>query len=308
MPTASEARIVNSAFLDALTTPGMEKVALDGAHDFIRLKIRDEGAWRRITNPIQVQNSDLNRLVHTAKPAIIVDVEPDSPAAMSLPFGGLPLNFYIRGPRFLVPFAEIQGPRFVGNINEMRTWEMDIRQVLLDNSLKDVMAKEDETLVSAINTALVGPDVVLPYANIAQWFTLSGGLRRVTLTTTFQQMPKFHSRAEIHTILTNNVTYREFQKWDRVEMGGDLSQDMITKGIREFEFMDARWVVTVKRDLVPDNTLFLFADMKLIGKAYILDDITLYMDRKANMFEFYPYETVGGGFAHLGGLGRVDYV
>jgi hypothetical protein len=170
------------------------------------------------------------------------------------------------------------------------------------------MAKEDEALTTGINTALGGaPNTIVPYSGQAQWFTLSGGLRRHTMVTAFQQMPKFGSRVEVHTVLVNNVTYREFQKWDRIELGGDLSQDMITKGIREFEFDGARWVVTVKRDLVPDNTLFLFADPKFIGKAYILDDITLYMDRKAGMIEFYPYETVGSAFGHLGGLGRVDF-
>jgi hypothetical protein len=218
------------------------------------------------------------------------------------------LNIHIRGPRYLVPFAEIQGPRFFGHVNELRTWEMDIRQILLDNTIKDMMAKEDQALLSGIDTALGGaPNTLMPYMQIPQWFTLSGGLRRHTLVTAFQQMPKFGTRTEVHTVLVNNVTYREFQKWDRIELGGDLSQDMITKGIREFEFDGARWVVSIKRDLIPDNTIYMFSDPSFIGKAYILDDITLYMDRKAGMLEFYPYETVGSAFGHVGGLGRVDF-
>ncbi len=40
------------------------------------------------------------------------------PAAISLPFGTLPLNTYIRGPRYRVIFGRLDTPRFTAAVNE----------------------------------------------------------------------------------------------------------------------------------------------------------------------------------------------
>ena len=47
------------------------------------------------------------------KPVLIVDKEPDSPAAISVPFDRLPENLYIKGERYLVTFDRIITPRRV---------------------------------------------------------------------------------------------------------------------------------------------------------------------------------------------------
>ena len=52
-------------------------------------------------------------------------------AALTIPgVRHLPLNVYIRGPRYKVVM-----PRFKKDVDEMRTWRMDIRQVLSDNPI-----------------------------------------------------------------------------------------------------------------------------------------------------------------------------
>ncbi len=48
-------------------------------------------------------------------------------AAISIPFSTLPMNLYIRGPRYLVMFDRIVTPRFSKDVGELKTWGMDIR-------------------------------------------------------------------------------------------------------------------------------------------------------------------------------------
>ena len=120
-------------------------------------------------------------------------------------------------------------------------------------------------------------------------------------------MPRGPSHLEAHTALINNVTIKEVEKFGRDEMGGDFSQDVVKNGWAETEFMNMRWIITIKRDLVPDDTMFMFADPKFIGKSYLLEDTTMYVRREAYMLEFFSYETCGGSIGHSGGLARADF-
>ena len=87
------------------------------------------------------------------------------------------------------------------------------------------------------------------------------------LNDAFKIMPRTPSHLEVQKCLINNVTIRELMKFGRDEMGGDYSQEVFKNGWSATEFMGAEWIVTIKRDLVPDDTLFMFADEKFIGKS-----------------------------------------
>lgn len=308
MATQSETQLLNETLFEQLNTPGMEKQAIDAVNDFTRTKMREDGFYRRILPPLQISNDELDRQVDTDKPVKVVDKEADSPAAISIPFATLPTNVYIRGPRYRVMFDRIVTPRFVKDVDEMRTWVMDIRQVLSDNSIKDMLAEEDSKFISSVNAVMIGPDVPVPYnGNVVQWETISGGITRETVQDARKIMPRGPSHLEAHTALVNNVTIKEIEKWGRDEMGGDFSQDVIKNGWAETEFMNMKWIITIKRDLVPDDSMFMFADPKFIGKSYLLEDTTMYIRREAYMIEFFAYQTMGGSIGHAGGLARADF-
>ncbi len=90
-------------------------------------------------------------------------------------------------------------------------------------------------------------------------------------------------------------------------MGGDFSQDVFKNGLTEQNFMNARWIISIKQDLVPTDSIFMFADPKFVGKNFILEDTTLYIDRKAYMLEFFAYETLGGSIGNTNAIARVDF-
>ncbi len=301
---------LNSTFVDKFMSNDNEqtKQAQDAVNDFIRVRMREDGFLRRIIPPVQITNDELDRQVDTDKPVKIVDKEPESPAAVSMPFAALPRGKYIRGPRFRVMFARILTPKFTKDIDELRTWDMDIRQVLSDNSIKDMLAEEDGTFISEVNALLVGPDIVVPATGTIQHKTISGGITRDTINDALKIMPSTPNHLETATMLVNNVTAKEFQKWGRDEIGGDLAQDILINGFMEREWFNTRVLITIKRDLVPDNTVFMFAQPKFLGKFFILEDTTMYIDRKAYMLEFFAWETIGASIANVAAVARADFV
>lgn len=298
----------NQLLLSYLETPGLEKKAVDAVNNFTRTKMREDSFHRKIMPPVQITNDELDRQVDTDKPVKVIDKEVDSPAAISLPFANLPINIYIKAPRYRVLFDRIVTPRFTKDVDELRTYVMDVRQVLSDNAIKDMLAEEDSKFLAAVNTALGSVDSIQPLSGVAQYQSISGGIVRDTVVDMLKIMNRTPFRLETHTCLTNFVTIKEMMKWGRDEMGGDFSQDVVKNGWAEEEFLGKRWIITIKRDLVPDDSVYMFADPKFIGKSFLLEDTTMFVKREAFMIEFFAYETTGGAIGHVGGLARADFV
>ena len=307
MANKSEAQLLNETLFEQLSTPGMEKTAIDAVNDFTRTKMREDGFYRRIMPPLQISNDELDRQVDTDKPVKIVDKEPDSPAAISIPFATLPVNLYIRGPRYRVMFDRIVTPRFTKDVDELRTYVMDIRQVLSDNAIKDMLAEEDSKFLAAVDLAIGVAGSTTPTSGTIQHKNIVGGVTRDTVVESLKIMPSTPSHLEVNTILVNNVTIKEIMKWGRDEAGGDFSQDTLKNGWSEAELLNCRWIITIKRDLVDDDSIYMFADPKFIGKNYLLEDTTMYIKREAYMLEFFAYETAGGTIGHTSGLARANF-
>jgi len=307
--TEPTTRMVNDAFIEKLASDDdrLIKEAQDAINDYVRVRMREDGFWRRILPPVTITNDELDRQVDTDKPVKVVDKEPESPAAVSVPFATLPLNRYIRGPRFRVMFDRILSPKFTKDVDELRTYDMDIRQVLSDNSVKDMLAEEDGKAIATVNFLLLGKGVPLAETGVAQYIGISGGVTRDNLAEAMKVLPRTPNHLNVATVLINNVTIWDVVKFGRDEVGGDLSQELFENGFSERELMGRRWIVTIKRDLVPDGTIFLFAKPEFTGKFFVLEDTTMYIDRRAFMLEFFAYESIGSSIANVASIGRVDF-
>jgi hypothetical protein len=304
-------KMVKEAFFEKIlsTDPAMQKQAQDSVNDFVRVRMREDGFWRKIIPAIQIANDELDRQVDTDKPVKIVDKEPNSPAAISIPFGTLPLNRYIRGPRFRVMFDRIVTPRFTKDVEELRTWDMDIRQVLSDNAIKDMLAEEDTKAIAAVDT-LIGTvaGATVTETGVSQYESLAGGVSRDSVNEALKIMPRTPSHLEVATVLINNVTIKDVQKWGRDEVGGSMAEEILRNGFAERTLLNVRWIVTIKRDIIGDGTVYMFAEPKFLGKHYLLEDTTMYIDRKAYMLEFFGYECLGSSIGNVAGCARADFV
>ena len=286
---------------------GMVKEGLDAVNDFTRIKMREDGFFRRIMPPIPITNDDLDRQLETTRPVKIVDLEPDSPAAMSVGFGTLPDNLYIKMRRYKVTCERIMTRNFTTDVDDLRTNIIDIRQVISDNSIRDMLAEEDGKLLRAVNACVVGPGMVVPTSGTVQYQVLSGGITRDSLWESLKVLPRTPSSLEVHTVLLNNITVKEVAKMTRNEWGGDIAADVMRDGWTSSEFQGVRWLITIKKGLVPSGTMYHFADPKFIGKSYVLEDTTLFVERKAFFLNWFAYELLGAAIGNTSGVARVDF-
>lgn len=285
--------------------------------DYIRMKLREEGFLRKILPAQTITGDDLTKQVSTDKPSKVVELEPDSPGAMSIPFGEFPTGTYIYGKRWLVTFSRIATPMFNKDVAELHDYDLDIRQVISDNALKDLQAEEDGKFIQTINSLLSNDAMVADQnvaygpggANTVLWKTLSGGLTRENVIEAKKIMMKAQARLRPQTALVNQKTALEFEKWTREEVGGDMSQNILVNGwaAEAAKWCSLNWITTIKDDLVPDNSMFLFAAPEFLGRLYFLEDTTMFVKREGPMLSWYAYEMLGGGIANAAAVSRVDF-
>ena len=304
-----ESRLLNQAVFEKLGSDDhrLQKQAIDAVNDYTRFKLREDGFYNQIQPALPIADDQLDRQADTDKPVKIVDLEPGSPAAISIPFATLPQNLYIEGPRYPVMFDRITTPKFTKDVDELRTWHMDIRQVFSDNAIKDMLAEKDGKFIRAVNSAIVGPGATVPTSGTVQHEQISGGITRDTLWDGLKILPNTPSNLHASVVLCNNITIHEVGKFARNEMGGDLAQDVMREGWTLQEFMGRTWIITIKKGLVPTNTLYYFGDPNFLGKHYELEEPTMYIRREAYMLESFLYTTCGGAIGNTSSVARADF-
>jgi hypothetical protein len=310
MPNISDIREFNNELFDQLSSndTSLVKNAEDAVTKFVRTQVREDGVFRAVFPMLPVTAADLTPQLDTDDPVIILEKEPSSPGAVSVPFMSTPIGWFISGDKFRVTFNILQSPRFIGHLSKLRTYRMDIRQVISDNSLRDILAQEDSAFFQALNAAMGGvADGVSPMSGAVQWQTIGGGISRDSVTEIKKILPSTSSHLEAVTAIVNNVTVNDFVKWGRDEIGGDKSQDMLVSGKMLENMLGLDWHVTIKRHLVPDSTVFLMADTGFIGKSFVMEDVTLHIKREAMIVQWYAYEEIGSSIAHAAGIGRADF-
>lgn len=302
-------KFTNQSFLDQLTSDdsSLEKRAQDGLNDYTRSRVREVGFLREILPPLPITDDEIDREVDTDKPVKHIDKEPESPAAVTVPFATNPVRRYISGPRYTVAFARMMSPEFTKDVIELKTYEMDIRQVISDNSIKDIHTEEDTKWIDACNAVMVGADQTVPETNAVHWKTTSEPVTRDSLAESQKIMPRIGRGIEPYCGLINHITIRDILKFGRDEAGGDISQQMFVDGFTMEKVQGIYYKVTIKSEIVPEDTLFYFAEPKFLGKFLILDDLTMFVDKRAWWIQFFAYEAIGAAIGNVAGVARQDF-
>ena len=302
-----EIRAVNEAWLEQMNTPGMEKHAADSASEFTRTTIQEEGFYRQIMPMQTVKASDLTRQVHTDNWVKVVDKQPGAVAAVSVGFGTFPTTLYIQGPRYECGFSRIMTPKFYKDVAQLATYEMDIRQVISDDSVKTILAEEDGRWIQAVNSVIGNANQVSPISGAVQNELIFGNVSRDTLQEALSIIEKGPSQLSPAIVLANMVFMRQIMKIPFDEWGGSGSEDIFVNGWTKKRFMNTDWIITIKRRLVPDDTIYMFGEPNFIGKSYVYEEPVMWVHREAFMVDWFTYETIGGGIGNTAPLARCTF-
>lgn len=299
--------VMNSRILENLER-GETKMAQDAATDFTRLQVREESFMFKILPPEKATDDMLNRALDE-RLQIIWEVEPDNPASKWVPLQTIPDGEYITGSRYIIPFARVLTPKFVKDLDELRTYRQDIRKILTDNSIKDGLAEIDGKGIDTVNSIVFdAPAQGQPnrVTGKVQWIDFTDPLNRTTFAEAKKLLPRGNARGKLrlrnYIALMNDVTAQDWLKLDRLAVGGDLAQDFFKNGLTTDTFFGVKCIFTIKDNLVPDNYVYFFAAPEFLGKCFYLTDWTMYLKKEAYFIEMFSYWLGGFAFGNVAAM------
>jgi hypothetical protein len=297
---------------EILSSPdGVVKTASAATSKATRTQIREEGFQRAILPFDKITNDDLDYSGDDEISGVWFELEPDSPPARTVPYNSTPNTFIYRAEKYIVLISMITTEEATKNINHLRTYKTDLRQIVNDNMLRDIHTQEDVAFIVTVDRT-VGASVIevdaAGYTAETQWVRFDGGITRDNLKRA--QSFLTDRRLPIGVFLINQRTANEFLGWTRDEIGGDLAQDIFRKGLKAmetFEVFNTPYIATIKNDLVPNGRMYQFTTKEFLGNALMLEDITVTIKKEYDIIRMRAQEQVGFTFGNTRGLQRVDF-
>lgn len=310
-----DTRAFNEAFLrvvhsgNAQQESEMLKAAADGATQFTRRRLREDAFSPAILPYDEVSNADLDKFVETEHPMIICEMEPDSFGSYELPMSDSTFNAPYYGNKYLLKFHKNATPEWQKDVNLLRTYGMDLREIIVDNGLRDLARMKDHHFMTAINNIVgITDGAPSPKTGLIQNVVYPGRLDRQNWVSCTELLG---DRSLTNGVfLCNRRTFAEIRRWGRDEMGGDFSQDLMKKGTRAFEsstFSDIDFIVTFKIDIVPNGVLYQFAPPNFLGKAAVLQQPTMYVKKEKDILTFSCEEMIGVAIANMAAVEKVTF-
>ncbi|MFA5525237.1 MAG: hypothetical protein WC992_00235 [Acholeplasmataceae bacterium] len=310
----AEIKVANAQMRDWMSDEsgpeGAYKVAA-ATTDVIRTRVREGSISRNILEPRQIGSEELVPSLEDDDPRYIGEIEADTPGGMVATLGQRPKSWYFHGRRYEARFSRLMTRRFQKDTAQLLTYKSDLRQMVSDNSLKDLLGLEDLRFFQLINTMLApttgAAGEILPQTQTIQWDTINDSINPDSVADSLTIMNRSNFGLDPATAVVNLATSKQFLKWSHTDLG-DLVSEVKQKGWGEREWMGVRWLVTIKNWLVPDGSVYYFAPGNFIGETLVLTDATMHVKKDAFMVEFWAYQLVAQVIAHFAGVARCDFL
>jgi len=296
-------QFLNQAFIDKIDQ-GLTKEAGAAMSTFVRQKLREDGFTRKIFTPQMVTASDLDRGLDDT-PRVIIEKEPDSVAA-TIALNGVSETRYFKGARYEVGFHKIESAEFTKSKYELATYKTDIRNILQENSVKDIQKQEDSNFVAALaeifntekgkrylTTELSGATVTDKIMQLVQ-----------NLVNEFQKPGKILLSHQLYlallrepaTQLGDAVASRHF---DSGSMDSFYGFEIVTSN--KSDILNSAWLDggdEAAQQAAKGDIAIAFAPEAYLGQFYSLQEPTVYLKAEADMISFKTYESVGVGIGN----------
>lgn len=265
------------------------------ASEATRTQVYEEGFQRAIQPFQDITNEECDYFGDSELTGIWFELEPDSPGARTVPYNTSPHTVPYRAEKYLVLISQIQTDELTKNINELRRYKTDVRQMIGDNMIRDIHYEEDGSYVGYVRR-LVGSMVPLSSGPTRenQYVDLDASVSRES----YKRAINFLTDRMLMNgvFLVNQRTATEILGWHRGEVGDDTAGQLLRKGLaalEKFEIMGVPHISTIKNDIVFKGEMFQFAPVSYLGRACRLEDIRVTIKREYDIIRMRADEQVG---------------
>jgi len=298
---SAKASMLNSAFVQQVSTDaGCEKMA-GVATDFCRVKIREGSFCRKILPPKQITFAELDQAIDSDSPMRIIHKDKVS-EAYPVTFREQAQQRYYIGNKFQVFYENIQSEEFTKVTEELQTYRVPIKQIIEENYLKDIQKAEDVKFLNTMNAILVkkeaekvGSSIFKSNDNKFSPAILAEGLKLLVR----KELP-------LGTILINEEDWMSLLELQQGAAGSAVMEDIIHNGYSYTKLLGCNFVRTIKGDVVKPGRIYIFSTPEYLGVFDVLEDVKAYMKTEANKFSFHLWETIGIAIGNDNGVAMIQ--
>lgn len=291
-----DVQAVNQSFFDLLDR-GMDKQAADSGNRLVRTVVRQEANVRSLYNVTPVGAGDLDPHPTSDQPMKFMDIEPNSEASM-VQFYATPEAASFTLTKVPVFFFLVQSKEFYKNKFELMTQRNDVRQILAENSTKDLGDQEDIAWRRAALTHVK--------RNVTTQRTTAASLNPTSWRNAMRAV--IDRRLPVGKGLLSESRYLDMLDQPATVVGESIAKRHYEEGIKnEKGVLGIPVVTSLKSDIYLTDEAWIVPPEEYMGAFWTLQDATLFVEQRGPMIRFYVYESVGICIARGQGIQQISF-
>lgn len=295
------------AAVDGIQEGSMEKEA-KAFDTMIRRKLREDAISPAILPYVDVTRDDLAYYDKGEDLFIICEMEPDQAAPSTTTFEDTPETWDYEAQKFRLTFHANITPEWTKNVDRLMAYRMDLRELVVDNSLRDLSRQKDIMFFRDVDEICGPKPGAISNYGMEQHVVYGDAVTRESVVNAAQIIPD--RQLLLGVCVVNRRTFSQFAKWNRTEMGGDFAQELIRKGLRAFEKAEiygTDYIVTAKHDIINNGVMYQFTTPNYLGRAGVLQQPTMYVKKEKDILRFSCVEKIGHVIANVAGVQKVTF-
>ena len=292
---------------------------LSKANRLVTKHVRD-GIWSqsllfKILAPEQITPDQLDRDVDERN-RVIVEMEPNVPAARFGDAGDGRIGDYVTGSRYIVPITLRTTRKTVPTIPSLYTMKDPVANIG-NYHISEGLDILDGGLLDCVDRICVDSDregAPSHFTGKVQWKEFDGPMDRNGLSAACCLLAGGDSKGRFrrpnHTVLMNDLTalsllHEEGGRWVGEVKGGPTADDVLAHGLSVVKEVFGYRLLLYDR--IPDGVVYFFTNPATLGHCYYIDDWTMWMNKEAYLIGMFGYWLGGWALGDVSGVAKAVF-
>lgn len=305
----------NKAFINAFKAApsgNMEKLAAAADENIIKRKLREDAICPAIL-PLDDYSKDDSAFmpsIDKEDPMILIEMEPDQFGPKTLSWNDTGDIRTFKGNKFILTFTKNTTPVYTKNIDFLRTYKMDLTQMIEDNCIRDLNRQKDVIFFAGINE-IVGQPYVAADSGYEQNVVYESRLTKEKHALATQLISD--RSLPLGVFVINRRTANDILLWDPdvFDRGaGDMTEKLTKEGLGAFDTLHLHGVdhiVTMKNDIIPNGVMYQFTTPDYLGRGGFLQPMKMFVEKKEDFIRWHATEKLGFAIANEVGVQKVTF-
>jgi hypothetical protein len=305
----------NKALINALKSApngNMEKLAATMDESIIKRKLREDAICPAVLPLDDYSKDDSAFMPHIDKedPMVLIEMEPDQFGPKTLSWNDTGDIRTFKGNKFILTFVKNTTPVYDKNIDFLRTYNMDLTQMIEDNCIRDLARQKDVIFMAGVED-IVGQPYGPADSGYEQNVVYESRLTKDKHALACQLIPD--RSLPLGVFLCNRRTANDILLWDKdvFDRGaGDMTEKLTKEGLGAFDTLRLHGVdhiVTMKNDIIQNGVMYQFTTPDYLGRGGFLQPMKMYVEKKEDHIRWHATEKIGFVIANEVGVQKVTF-